>query len=245
LVNHQNFHWALALLLVLGGCKARTDIPVRGEDYDSFWLWAGVKPEALLSGARSLYLLEGEVTGDKPVHFSSRLARAPHVKGSVLWMVVRVETLDWPPEMASEIVARLGRWRAAGSNVAGLQIDFDARTKNLGDYSAFLARLRLQLPQNAKLSITGLLDWSANGDPEGLKQLSKTVDEVVIQTYQGHKTIPGYQAYFAKLKGFPIPFRVGLVQGGEWKEPSGLASHPHFQGYTVFLVNPAGRDMRH
>ena len=82
------------------------------------------------------------------------------------------------------------------------------------------------------------MDWSANGDPAALAKLGGTVDEVVIQTYQGRSTIPGYEAYFTKMRGFGLPFKVGLVQGGAWREPEGLAAEANFRGYVVFLVNP-------
>jgi hypothetical protein len=88
------------------------------------------------------------------------------------------------------------------------------------------------------LSVTGLLDWSANGDPHALATLAGTVDEVVIQTYQGRETIPGYEAYFRRLNGFPITFKVGLVENGRWREPPGLARNSKFSGYVVFLLQP-------
>ena len=68
-----------------------------------------------------------------------------------------------------------------------------------------------------------------------------TVDEVVVQTYQGRATIPGYEAWFRRMKGFPLPFRVGLVQDGLWRAPAQLAGEPNFRGYVVFLVNRPAR----
>jgi len=118
-----------------------------------------------------------------------------------------------------------------------VQIDFDAKTRKLGRYAAFLRDLRKRLPTRYRLSVTGLLDWSANGDPQALRSLLGTVDEVVIQTYQGRDTIWGYERYFERMRGFPIPFRVGLVQGGRWVEPASLRTEPNFKGYVVFLVN--------
>jgi hypothetical protein len=130
-------------------------------------------------------------------------------------------------------------WRAGGNSVAGLQVDFDARTRHLDRYAEFLRQLRKDLPPGYRLSITGLLDWSANGDPQALRSLAGTVDEVVIQTYQGRATIPGYERYFAQLgRDFPLPFKVGVVQGGAWTPPPGLESQPRFRGYVVFLLNP-------
>jgi hypothetical protein len=80
------------------------------------------------------------------------------------------------------------------------------------------------------------MDWSANGDPRALLQLKGVVDEVVIQTYQGRSTIFGYERYFDRLRGFPVPFNVGLVENGRWIEPSGLRAEPNFKGYVVFLL---------
>src|SRR5262245_7402197 len=100
-------------------------------------------------------------------------------------MAVRVETLDWPEAVYTQVLAALARWRAAGNKVVGLQIDFDAGTRHLENYAGFLADLRRRLPLDCRLSITGLLDWSSNGDPAGLQALAGTVDEIVLQIYQG------------------------------------------------------------
>lgn len=200
-------------------------------DYDSFWLWAGVKPQPVLFTAKSVYVLKGEVTGI-PARLVSLRGEAPTAQGPEIWMVIRVDTLDWTPELYQQVNATLLAWK-----VRGIQIDFDAATRNIDGYAAFLKKLRTSLPSGTKLSITGLLDWSANGDPEGLKKLSGIVDEVVIQTYQGRHTIPGYSQYLKRLDNFPIPFQIGLVQNGEWQEPQGLKDNPNFQGYVVFLLN--------
>ena len=44
-----------------------------------------------------------------------------------------------------------------------------------------LRDLRGRLPGDCRLGITGLLDWSANGDPKGLEALAGTVDEIVCR----------------------------------------------------------------
>jgi hypothetical protein len=161
----------------------------------------------------------------------------PRAKNPHIWLVVRTDTLDWPEGADQAIAARLDQWSKAGNRVAGLQIDFDAATRGLDRYAEFLARHRRALPPRYRLSITGLMDWSAHGDPAALDRLGGVIDEVVIQTYQGRQTIPGYEAYFERMRGFPIPFKVGLVERGRWVEPPGLASEPNFMGYVVFLVN--------
>ena len=228
----------VAIALLLASCREPGRVDAR--DYDAFWLWGGVAPQPVLNQARTLYLLEGEVRDGKPVR-SVSLRATPRLKGKKVWLVVRTDTLRWPDSAYGIVLTRLDQWRAAGNQVAGLQVDFDARTRHVGDYARFLAALRRRLPRTYALSITGLLDWSAHGDPEALRMLRGTVDEVVVQTYQGRDTIPGYDAYFDRMKRFDLPFRVGLVQGGRWIEPEGLRANPKFRGYVVFLTNPARR----
>lgn len=227
-----------ALALLLAGCRDPERVDAR--DYDAFWLWGGVASQPVLEQARTLYLLEGEVRDGRPVRYIS-LRATPRVKDKMIWMVVRTDTLRWPDGVDRVLISRLDQWRAGGNQVAGLQVDFDARTRHVGDYARFLAALRRRLPRKYGLSITGLLDWSAHGDPQALRSLRGTVDEVVVQTYQGRDTIPGYDAYFDRMKDFDLPFRVGLVQGGRWTEPQGLRGNSNFKGYVVFLTNPPRR----
>lgn len=210
---------------------------VDARDYDSFWLWAGVRSQPVLATAKRIYLLQGEVKAGAPVRLVGLRPALPHVRDAQVWLVVRVETLAWPPELYAQLLRGLARWRAAGNNVVGVQIDFDARTRQLDQYAQFLADLRRQLPSDCGLSITGLLDWSANGDPAGLDALKGTVDEVVLQIYQGRHVIPGYATYLRKLGRLTVPFRIGLLQGGEWQPPSTLQLNPLFRGYVVFLHN--------
>lgn len=233
--------------LVLAACGGPSERLVRADDYDTFWLWGGAAPRSILEKARELYLLDGEVLerGDR-IAFRALRPEPPRLPGKTVWLVVRTDTLVWPDEAHALILRHLARWRAAGNRVVGVQIDFDARTRHLDRYEPFLADLRRRLPADAKLSITGLLDWGANGDPAVLARLRGTVDEVAIQTYQARATIPGYARYLDCLDRFPIPFRVGLVQGGAWREPARLRDNPRFRGYVVFLQpngEQAGSDM--
>lgn len=224
---------ALLIAWASPACAATTD----AADYDAFFLWAGVKPQPVLAEARSLYLLQGQVSDTDPVRMVSQRPALPKVPDAEVWMVVRVETLDWPEAVYQQLLSALGRWRAAGNKVVGLQIDFDAGTRHLENYADFLADLKKRLPADCRLSITGLLDWSSNGDPAGLAALGGVVDEVVLQIYQGRRVIPGYAGYLAALDRMEIPFRIGLLQGGDWEVPDRLADNPWFRGYVVFLVN--------
>ena len=231
---------ALALALV-GACHRQPGgSAAMGErvdplGFDAFYLWPGVRPPEGIK-PKLLYLLDGEIRRAGAPVFVRLRPGSPHLPGVALWLVVRVERLDWNEETCRTIFADLARWQAAGNRVAGLQVDFDARTRGIGGYAQFLAGLRQRLPRQFHLSITGLMDWSAHGDPRALAALHAVIDEVVVQTYQGRDTIPGYDAYFARMTHFPIPFRVALAQGGAWTQPPSLAHQAMFRGYVVFMM---------
>jgi hypothetical protein len=239
-------HYGSVLILIfcslgfaLSACQRQSAPPVDASQYDAYWLWAGVKSQPVLDSAKTIYILEGEIRrSDNP-----RIARlrpgTPRVKHADVWLVYRVETLKWGPDIIEQIKADIIRWRKAGSRAVGVQIDFDAATQGLEGYTTFLKMLRAQLPTDSKLGITGLMDWSSRADPGGLKAIVPIVDEIIIQTYQGRKTIPGYAAYLRQLDGLDIPYKLGLVQQGEWTPPSALKHDPYFKGYVVFLVNGA------
>ena len=233
---------AALTVVVLAGCKpaepsARPDaerVAVAG--HDAFFIWAGVRPPPEVAQAKTLYLLDGEVRRDGNARLIVLRPAAPHIAHADVWLTVRLERLDWQPDLTRAVIAELARWEGAGSHVVGLQLDFDAGTRGLDRYAAFLRDIRRQLPRRYRLSVTGLLDWSAHGDPAALARLAGTVDEVVIQTYQGRRTIPGYEGYLASLRALPFPYRVGVVEGGAWREPAGMARDPHYRGTVVFLL---------
>jgi hypothetical protein len=216
--------------------KAR---PVVAEAFDSFWLWAGVRSQPVIDRAKTLYCLQGEVvpTRKGQAVLVAQAGASPHRRSAQIWLTYRVNTLDWPPDLFDGILRRLARWRLAGQPAIGLQIDFDSGTHHLDRYARFLQALRERLPPDYKLSITGLLDWSSKLSRRDLASLAEVADEIVLQTYQGRRTIPDYRSYIDRLASLHMPFKIGLVQHGEWDAPEGLDSNPLFQGYVVFLVN--------
>ena len=231
------------LWLLIGGSACAQSSSVDGNRYDSFWLWAGVVPQPALAHAHTIYLLDAEVRPGKANLISQRPA-IPHVQHAEVWMVVRVETLDWSPALYAQVLADLTRWHQAGNRIVGLQIDFDAHTRHLGAYATFLKDLRKRLPTDCKLGTTGLLDWSSHGDSQALDVLAGSVDEVVLQIYQGRHVIPGYEQYLTRLDRLKIPFRIGLLEGGEWQQTASLVSNPYFRGFVVFLQNPITHSSR-
>lgn len=232
----------LAMCLSLVACK-KAEGPDTAEQivdaaqYDAFWLWAGVKPQPELRQAKSIYILDSEYRAASARGLHILRPQIPQIADQDVWLVMRVETLNWDEALYDQLMMRLRQWDTQ-NRLVGLQIDFDAGTDGLSGYADFLRDLRGRLPPRYRLSITGLMDWAANGDMNDLTALGGTVDEIVIQTYQGRETVADYQDYFRRVDGLKIPFRIGLVQGGKWSAPENLESNPHFKGYVVFLLNP-------
>ncbi len=210
---------------------------VRAEDYKNFWLWAGVKPHPALKQAGEIYVLAGEVSRHTPPRIFSQRSATPRIKGPKVWIVYRVQSIAWNDDTFKEVLRQVEVWKANGNRLAGLQIDFDAGSKNLENYSRFLAEVRAALPREYALSVTGLLDWTVNGNAAGFDALADVVDEIVLQIYQGRKVIPGYEHYLKEIASMKMPFSIGLLQGGPWQAPPELAANPYFKGYVVFLLN--------
>ncbi len=231
----------LVLLAMVVASVAHGEERVRASDYDAFWLWAGVKARPEVDAAKTVYLLQGEIGRegrDGVVRIKAQGGGGPGPHAATLWLVYRVRSLDWPPEVVAEINRRLALWRAAPGPVAGVEIDFDASTRHLGDYAEFLRALRAQLPDGCKLGVTGLMDWASQASPEDLNKLGDVVDEIVFQTYRGWDTVNDIDAYLARVGRVHVPFKLGLAESAAWSAPAALADNPEFRGYVVFLHNP-------
>ncbi|EKY3193483.1 DUF3142 domain-containing protein [Cronobacter turicensis] len=210
-------------------------------DYRAFWLWSGVRPPAALRQAEVIYLHQGDVVTrlGKPVFV--RLGQpVARLRAPALWLTVRLERLDLTDETLDTLARLPVRWAQAGNRVTGLQIDFDAATRRIDDYGQFLTRLRARLDDRFALGVTGLLDWAQTGSVAQLNALP--VDELVVQTYQGRHTVPGYARYLPALLGLRIPFKIGIAQNGEWDnaQETTLAASPWYRGAVIFVMN-AGR----
>jgi len=235
----MRFWLAIFCLLQITAANAA----VNADDYEAFWLWGGVSSQPVLNKARTLYVLQGQISSarneqHRRVNFVAQGMPVAKLPQAEVWVVYRAHTLRWPEPVYRQLLGQVDRWRRAGNNVIGIQIDFDARTRYLNEYVDFLRDLRQRLPQNYRLSITGLLDWSSNADVEVIGQLKGVIDEVVVQTYQGRQSIADYAAYLPRMNRLGLPFRIGLIQGGEWQAAEYLQDSPWFRGYVVFLQNP-------
>jgi hypothetical protein len=233
---------ALALIFSSALAAASAEEIVRAGDYDAYWLWAGVRARPEIAKARVVYLLQGEIGADAEgvVRMKAQGGSEPGPHAPTLWLVYRVRSLDWPPEILAAILRRYEAWRAAPGRVAGLQIDFDASTRGLRRYAAFLRGLKPALPEGCALSVTGLMDWASQASPEDIDALAGAVDEIIFQTYRGRETVANLDAYLVRLGRVKMPFRLGLSEGAAWPGPDALTLPPNFLGYVVFLRNLPG-----
>lgn len=217
---------------------------VDANQYASFWIWGDISTAPYLKQAKELYILQGEIQLDQSTQSSILISQGvsilkiPHQK---VWLVYRNHHLNWQKSELEKILNRVKQWENAGNQIQGIQIDFDAKTKNLKQYALFLQTLRKQLPKHYQISITGLLDWTNVQDEQILNLLRQNINELVIQTYQGTSTIPNYQSYLKRISAMHLPYKVGLVQNGQWINPAFIQQDPQFKGYVVFLLRSKPR----
>ena len=229
----------LGLMACQPSQSATASDQVNANDYNAFWIWGNIKSAPYLSKAKEIYILQGEVRLEKNSNQSILIqqgisvVKIPHQK---VWLVFRNHHLNWQGTEIEKILQRVRQWESAGNHIQGIQIDFDAPTKNLKAYGLFLQQLRKQLPQHYQLSITSLMDWANLRDPDTLRLFRENIDEMVIQTYQGSSTIPNYQTYLTKASTLKLPYKIGLVQHGKWDQQLKFDTDPNFKGFVVFLL---------
>lgn len=233
--------FCIFLVFSLNACQPTQSATskVDANDFASFWIWGDIQTAPYLVHAKELYILQGEIRYSKSKQISTftpqgvSILKLPHQK---IWLVFRTHHLAWNEQNYQTILNRLEHWRNRGNQVQGIQIDFDSKTNSLKDYAIFLQKLRQKLPQQYRLSITGLLDWTNFKDQNTLTLFRQNIDELVIQTYQGATTIPNYPEYLKRISALRLPYKVGLVQHGTWFGNSTKQKDRYFKGYVVFLL---------
>lgn len=233
--------FCIFLVFSLNACQPTQSATskVDANDFASFWIWGDIQTAPYLVHAKELYILQGEIRYSKSKQISTftpqgvSILKLPHQK---IWLVFRTHHLAWNEQNYQTILNRLEHWRNQGNQVQGIQIDFDSKTNSLKEYAIFLQKLRQKLPQQYRLSITGLLDWTNFKDQNTLTLFRQNIDELVIQTYQGATTIPNYPEYLKRISAMQLPYKIGFVQNGLRQNNSNDFNEPHFKGYIIFLL---------
>lgn len=213
-------------------------------NYDKFWVWAGISRRNEIHNAKMIYLLQGEIFENDfgEPKFIPQGGTQPSRHDQEIWIVYRVRTLNWNDRIYEKIRKSFEHWSMYPGKIVGVQIDFDASTKNLGKYASFLHSLRSRLPINCSISVTGLMDWAYQASPEDLNALSQNIDELVFQTYQGRNTVKNIDSYIERLRDIKIPFLLGVAEDANWTNPTFLSKNPNFKGYVLFLTNKKHRE---
>ena len=109
----------------------------------------------------------------------SALARDARPTVAVLRIDGQLGTLS-ANAVAEQLDEIAKRWRAAGVNLMGLELDHDAATARLPAYAAFVAQIRTHLKSQTTLSITALPAWLSS---PYLETLLGNVDRSVLQVH--------------------------------------------------------------
>lgn len=248
--SHFNAITSAADLAVVNNSEVSETV-VNPKSYEQFWIWTAPKDDSKISQAHTLYILQGEIRSTNIPYYrpnikDNNVRAAPatltpqglgvrSLTDKKIWLVYRATSQEWSDDVMMQIIERLEKWQRAGNQVVGIQIDYDAPTYQLDQYAQLLREVRKQLPAHYQLSVTGLLDWSNQADDFQFVQLNDSVDELVIQTYQGTTTLTNYSRYLKKLEHLPFDFKIGIIEDGQWQGAPFLEDNPHFKGYVVFL----------
>lgn len=219
--------------------NSHSDQIINANHHDAFWIWGDIRTAPYLYQAKTLYILQGDIAYQKSqrkIMLQPQGIAVKQLPNQQIWLVFRNHDLNWSDTHYQMIIRRLDRWRGQGNHIVGVQIDFDSKTQALYDYAVFLQKLRQHLPTHYQISITGLLDWTNMRDTQTLQLLKDNINELVIQSYQGRHTVPNYQDYLKRISAMGLPYKVGLVQHGQWNPKVDLNTDPNFKGYVVFLL---------
>jgi hypothetical protein len=176
--------WLVALTVVALGCGRAPAAGPRLEHDAYVWqrAWTGAvaasvaAPPAAIGRLRVLVAeIDTAATMATPAVAVAALvaARRPVIA------VVRVDGARLVAGLSlAPALAQVARWRAAGVDVVGLEIDHDCATAALADYAHWLAANRPPAP--LAWSITALPTWA---DAPALPAVAAAVDELVVQVH--------------------------------------------------------------
>ncbi len=227
----RSFGFLVGTSILLTGCgrslrSQPANLPAWTNAY-YFWSGSGTVNSSP-SPVDAIYFQAGFLFRDTGVHHSWSMltplpAELPPVRQ--YWAVVRFGPAVIPDVTAQRVLKeRIDQtWRIAsanGWNLVGLQLDVDCPTASLPEYAAFLHQVRGMVPQNAKLSITALLDWFHDA---GVTPVIREVDEFVPQFYDTKPLRGDNPTVGAKIDAdrwapafnrFGKPYRVGISTFG-------------------------------
>lgn len=205
----------------------------------SYWVWPtiGYGPlDAEVSGPQ--YLFQGTIHDSHGrLHFD-RGGIFPALHGPAhVSIVLRIEGVLPDADFVAGIARQVAhRWEEMGTQVDGVQLDFDAPAAGLDQYGQLLGQVRQALPRQYRFSITGLGSWLFDAPASVREAISSHVDYVAFQFYQGSHPLRDPARYLNRLLSLNINFKIGLLpfQANAAWLPSFIMT-PKFKGYMYFL----------
>jgi hypothetical protein len=211
----------LLLLLTLSACAPPP--PLTHEAYIWQRLWTPALASAVPGQASSFSawrVLALEIHAEQRVLLSPDLPLLADSARPVR-LVVRIDGTRLPLTalaLSAQLLPQIERWRRAGIDLRGVEIDHDCASSALADYAVWLRQLRIQLPRVLELSITALPTWIGT---DALPGLLAAVDHSVLQVhavdrpdrglFDADRALAWTDAY-ARLA--PHPFAVALPAYG-------------------------------
>jgi hypothetical protein len=213
----------LLLAIALSACQ-RAAAPLPQEAYVWQRQWTPALADALRESQRTFSAYR--VLAAETDRAGGVLSVAPdlHVLAqtrAAVTAVLRLNGGDPAPDIRP-LVARIADivrdWRAAGVQLAGIEIDHDCATARLPEYARLLVAVRAEVPGDLRLSITALPAWMTS---TALRDVLSIADESVLQVHAVRDPARGlfdsrsarrWIAAYAQIS--PRPFRVSLPAYG-------------------------------
>lgn len=211
--------------------------PINRNYFKEYWVWAGILPENI-PPSNTLYVYQGVSIQKEGEKYFVKKGLFPHpINAKALYLVFRIEGgLPEPANLTNIILIYIAEWQKYGTNIVGIQLDFDSPTAQLLKYNEFLVVFRKLLPLNFKISITGLGDWVRSGNTQILSAMTKSIDEIVFQLYQVRKLLPDINLYIEELTKMRFPFKIGLLANQPLQvNIVKLLNNPYYLGEIIFL----------
>lgn len=150
-------------LILAAGCHLRPPV-----DFHEAYIWQRQWTSAVVSAVTAQQgdfagwrVLGLQLVGSDVIETRPDLA-ALAGPGKPVRLVVRIDGARVPlavPALLARLSPLIVRWRAAGLDLTGIEIDHDCATSALADYASWLQQLRRGLPGELRLSITALPSW--------------------------------------------------------------------------------------
>jgi len=201
------------------------------------WIWPLSHKRIQSSSLSELFLLQ--LRFQKKTLFFEKLGPAPHkIENKKMTIVMRLQSLPLVEDLIKNYLILKKDWNQRGTEVTGLQLDFDSPTGQLDTYADYLLKLKSKLASEEKLSITGLPDWINQSSSFQTKLLQSDI-VIYFQMYQGNVPALKTNEYLDFLNKYKLKYAVGFLPDQNINETriNVLNTTKNFEGILCFYRN--------